>query len=86
MTSEIVERRVGDGSAQFRDRMVDGPFASWNHTHAFYAGDGDTIVRDRVEYELPGGAPGRVVARAMVLGMAPAFRYRHRKTRELLED
>ncbi|AGN00011.1 hypothetical protein L593_00280 [Salinarchaeum sp. Harcht-Bsk1] len=84
--SVIVERREQDGTAFFRDRMVEGPFSEWLHTHAFYAGEDDTIVRDRVEYELPGGAPGRLAARAMVVGMAPMFRYRHRRTRELLED
>ena len=85
-TSVIVERRRGDGTALFRDRMVEGPFNEWLHTHAFYAGDGDTIVRDRIEYELPGGTPGRLAARAMIVGMAPMFRYRHRRTRDHLED
>lgn len=84
-TSVIVERHRDDGSAYFRDRMVEGPFAEWLHTHAFEAAGDDTIVRDRVEYRLPGGVAGRIAARGMVLGVAPAFRYRHRRTRALLE-
>lgn len=83
--SVIVERSREADAAHFRDRMVEGPFAEWLHTHAFEADGNETIVRDRVEYELPGGAPGAVAARAMVLGIAPMFRYRHRCTRQLLE-
>lgn len=85
-TSVIERRRRDDGAALFRDRMADGPFEDWVHTHAFYADGDETIVRDRVEYRLPCGAAGRLAARSMVIGLAPAFRYRHRRTRELLED
>jgi len=86
-TKSIVERRQeDDGAALFQDRMIEGPFSEWLHTHAFYASDGDTIVRDRVEYELPCGPAGTLAARGMVLGLAPMFRHRHRRTRELLED
>lgn len=83
--SNIVARERKSGSAYFRDEMSDGPFSEWTHTHMFYA-DGDaTIVRDKVEYELPFGSVGRAVGPLAVVGMEPMFRYRHRKTRELLE-
>lgn len=85
-TSRIVERRREDGVAILRDRMIEGPFEEWLHTHAFEAVDDGTLVRDRVEYRLPCGVAGRVAARGMVVGLAPMFRYRHRRTRELLED
>lgn len=85
-TSRIVERRRENGVALFRDRMTEGPFDHWLHTHAFEAVDGGTLVRDRVEYRLPCGVAGRLAARGMVVGLAPMFRYRHRRTRELLED
>lgn len=86
-TKSLVERRQeDDGAALFQDRMVEGPFAEWVHTHAFYASDGDTIVRDRVEYELPCGPAGKVAARGMIVGLEPMFRHRHRRTRQLLED
>jgi ligand-binding SRPBCC domain-containing protein len=85
-TSLIEERRREDGFALFRDRMIEGPFEEWLHTHAFEAVDGGTLVRDRVEYRLPYGLPGRVAARGMVVGFAPMFRHRHRRTRALLED
>ncbi|MFB6143606.1 MAG: SRPBCC family protein [Halorientalis sp.] len=84
-TSEIVARTEGDGRASFRDRMVDGPFAAWEHTHTFRERGDATAVRDRVECELPGGGLGRLVSPVATVGLAPTFRYRHRRTRELLE-
>jgi ligand-binding SRPBCC domain-containing protein len=84
--SEIVAREAEDGEAMFRDVMVEGPFPEWEHTHRFHAaGDLATVVHDRVAYELPGGALGRAAGPLGFLGMEPMFRYRHRKTRELLE-
>jgi len=84
-TSQIVARERDDGTAYFRDVMVDGPVPEWEHTHLFY-GDGDrTLVRDRVEYALPGGSLGRRVAPLALVGLEPTFRYRHRRTKELLE-
>ncbi|MFB6084578.1 MAG: SRPBCC family protein [Halorientalis sp.] len=84
-TSVIVEREEGDGSAMFRDTMADGPFAEWEHTHSFFADGDGTIVNDSVAYELPFGGLGRAVSPLAVVGMEPMFRYRHRKTKELLE-
>ncbi|MFT4921430.1 MAG: ligand-binding SRPBCC domain-containing protein [Haloarculaceae archaeon] len=83
--SEIVARNREAGAAYFRDTMGDGPFREWTHTHMFYADDGSTVVRDRVEYELPLGEVGRVFGPLAVVGLDPMFRYRHRQTRELLE-
>jgi ligand-binding SRPBCC domain-containing protein len=83
--SEITARERSRGSAYFRDAMSDGPFRRWVHTHMFYADGGTTVVRDRVEYELPLGSVGEVLGPLAVAGLDPMFRYRHRKTRELLE-
>lgn len=84
-TSVILERTEDDGAAMFRDRMVEGPFPSWEHTHQFFAdGDGTRIV-DRVEYRLPGGPLGRLVSPLGVVGMEPMFRARHRRTRAHFE-
>lgn len=84
--SEILTRRREEGAALFRDRMVAGPFEEWVHTHAFYAEDGGTRIRDRVEYALSAAPLGGIVDRLAVAGLAPTFRYRHRRTRELLEE
>jgi len=84
-TSVIERREEHDGSAVFVDSMGDGPFPHWQHTHSFFA-DGDaTLVRDRVEYRLPMGGLGEALGPLSWIGFEPMFRYRHRRTRELLE-
>ena len=84
-TTVITDRSEGDGTARFRDVMAEGPFPTWEHTHRFVA-DGDaTVVSDRVEYALPGGAVGRAVSPLGWVGFEPMFRARHRKTKALLD-
>ncbi|MFB6151968.1 MAG: SRPBCC family protein [Haloarculaceae archaeon] len=83
--SYIAARREGDGEAMFRDEMTRGPFPHWEHTHRFRAVDAGTEVHDRVEYRLPGGPLGRLAAPLGRVGFEPMFRYRHRRTKELLE-
>lgn len=81
--SRITDRREDDGYCMFRDDMLGGPFALWIHTHEMY-GDGDeTVLIDTVEYELP-SVVDRLNPLATV-GFEPMFRYRHRRTKELLE-
>lgn len=84
-TSVIAERGEADGSAYFIDTMEDGPFPHWEHTHRFFADGDDTIVSDRIEYQLPGGRIGETVSPLAVVGFEPMFRYRHRTTKQLLE-
>lgn len=85
-TSLIRERAAGDGRASFRDEMVDGPFRTWLHTHRFAAAGAETVIDDRVAYEFPVGPLSGVVNPMAVVGFGPMFRYRHRKTKELLES
>jgi ligand-binding SRPBCC domain-containing protein len=83
-TSRIVRREAGDGSAIFEDVMEDGPFRQWRHRHQFYAiSDGETLVRDRVTYELP--VVGSLLGPLGWLGFEPMFRSRHSRTKEILE-
>ena len=84
-TSHITARARHAGAGYFRDAMTDGPFRRWEHTHAFYADGEATVVRDRVVYDLPLGGLGRRLGPLAVVGLEPMFRYRHRRTRELLE-
>jgi ligand-binding SRPBCC domain-containing protein len=84
-TSVIVEREDSEGSAYFVDEMRDGPFRKWRHTHAFYADDGDTIVRDRLEYRLPFGGFGDAVGPFAKVGFEGMFRDRHKRTKRILE-
>ncbi len=83
--SDIVARDRSEGAGYFRDVMAEGPFPEWTHTHMFYADNGSTIVRDSVEYELPLGPIGRTLGPLGTVGLEPMFRFRHRKTKELLE-
>jgi len=60
---EVQGPEVALGEAWFRDIQESGPFALWNHTHAFKAlPGGGTAVMDHVEYKLPAGRLGQAVA------------------------
>jgi ligand-binding SRPBCC domain-containing protein len=84
-TSVITERTEDAGAALFRDEMRGGPFRHWEHTHSFYAAGDRTVVDDRVEYRLPLGGLGELGGPFAWVGFEPMFRYRHRRTKELLE-
>lgn len=45
---------------RFVDVQLKGPYRSWRHTHEFVEVPGGTVVRDRVEYEMPLGPLGGV--------------------------
>lgn len=82
-TSAITERAESDERALFKDEMRGGPFARWVHVHQFRREGGGTRLRDTVHYELPD--PVRSASPLAVVGFEPMFRYRHRKTKEVLE-
>jgi ligand-binding SRPBCC domain-containing protein len=84
-TAVVEARREGEGVAFFRDVARDGPFERWVHSHVFHAEDGGTRVRDRVEYAFPTPA-GPLAAALSGPGFDAFFRYRHWKTRSLLES
>ena len=69
---------------QFCDRMLNGPFARWEHTHRFEDGPtpGTSVLVDHVEYALPMGALGGLVAGGYVRGeLDRMFAFRHARTR-----
>ena len=52
---------VWEPPLRFVDAQVRGPYRHWRHEHRFGAADGGgTLVRDRVDYELPLGPLGAV--------------------------
>lgn len=72
---------------QFVDRQVEGPFASWEHTHRFVPVDAaSSELLDHVEYSLPAGlitdSVGAGPARRQLERL---FRFRHARTRADLE-
>jgi ligand-binding SRPBCC domain-containing protein len=67
---------------QFKDVQVRGPFARWQHTHRMKpAGPHASFLEDEVEYALPFGWLGHLVAGALVRRrLERMFAYRHRVT------
>ena len=61
--TEIVEYEAGRG---FVDLQVAGPYRYWRHRHTFEAKGDDTIMRDRVEYQMPFGLLGRLAHSLLV--------------------
>jgi len=73
---------------QFIDRQVEGPFASWEHTHRFLPGadEGTSELLDHVEYSLPaGGITDFIGAGPARKQLERLFRFRHARTRADLE-
>jgi len=63
-TSRIIE---WDPPRRFADLQVRGPYRHWTHTHIFDAdGDSRTIIRDRIDYEMPLGPLGEVARNLFV--------------------
>jgi uncharacterized protein (TIGR01777 family) len=64
---------------QFVDEQIAGPFTHWVHTHRFVPRSTDSCeLEDRVEFEPPLGAPGRVFGESFIRRtLERVFRYRH---------
>jgi ligand-binding SRPBCC domain-containing protein len=76
-----------DPDERFVDVQVEGPYRSWRHTHEFQDSSGGTLVRDRVEYELPLGPFGELAHALFVEArLALIFDHRRRRISELLEE
>lgn len=67
---------------EFSDRQVSGPFSSWHHTHRFEPQNEEaSVLEDRIEYQIPGGSAGRLLAGRFVLRqLQRMFKYRHETT------
>ena len=66
---------------QFRDVMESGPFAQWTHTHAFAPEGSGSTLDDHIEYALPLGGLGNLVAGGYAEEtLARVFAYRHEIT------
>ncbi len=64
-------------------RVRDAAFAGGRHLHAIESAPGGTLLRDRIEYTLPGGAVGEALAGPGVRRRLAAWlRYRHDTVRD----
>lgn len=66
------------------DEIVSGPFRVFIHEHRFEsAGEGKTMMRDRVSYAFGNGWWGRLISETAVRAyLTLLFAYRHRSTRQ----
>jgi hypothetical protein len=71
----------------FTDRMVRGPFARWEHEHVVTPdGEAHSVLTDRIEYELPLGALGKLAGGWFAKrSLERLFDYRHDVTRRICE-
>ena len=69
----------------FVDEMTSGPYRRWVHLHTFEPAPGGTLVRDRVEYELPFGPLGRLALPLVRRQLRRIFDYRADAIRRLVE-
>jgi ligand-binding SRPBCC domain-containing protein len=68
----------------FVDEQIRGPYRLWRHTHTFRsAGDGGTIMLDRVEYALPLAPLGELAHFAVRRQLERIFDYRRDAVAEL---
>ena len=70
---------------RFVDRQLKGPYRQWIHTHTFEEKDGGTLIRDRVDYAVPGWILEPLVHRLLVKpDIGKIFQHRTAKIREIL--
>jgi uncharacterized protein (TIGR01777 family) len=77
--SEITSVTPG---SEFQDVQLSGPFAKWEHTHSVLPNAaGGSVLEDRIQYALPLGSLGALVAGRFVRSkLERMFAYRHRIT------
>lgn len=79
--SWIAEHRNVVEGHSFEDFMVSGPFSRWEHKHAFLDREGGAELHDSIQFQMPGGGLGNLLAGGSVAGdLERAFGYRHRTT------
>jgi len=77
---DVEHREVRVGKS-FRDVQRHGPFHLWQHLHRItQTGSGTSTLLDEIEYSLPGGALGQLIAGGAVRReLERVFRFRHER-------
>ena len=74
-----------DPPHRFVDEQIRGPYRQWIHLHTFEESNGGTLVRDRVDYAVPGWIWEPLLHRWMVgPDLRRIFAYRQERIQELL--
>lgn len=78
----IAQHEPGPIETSFIDRQMQGPLASWEHTHSMQPIEGGVELIDRIQIEHPNGWRGIFTRLAFNrLGLRGLFIYRHLRTR-----
>jgi ligand-binding SRPBCC domain-containing protein len=73
-----------DPPHRFVDRQVRGPYRLWVHEHTFTPHEGGTLMRDRVDYAVPGWVLAPLLLRWVVgPDVQRIFAYRQERMKEL---
>jgi ligand-binding SRPBCC domain-containing protein len=75
------EISVWEPPYRFVDEQRRGPYRLWHHEHTFVECDEGTLVRDQVDYAVPGGP--LVHALLVRRDLRTIFRYRTQRLREI---
>ena len=70
-----------DPPYRFVDEQRRGPYRLWTHEHTFAHRDGGTVIKDRIEYAVPGGA--LVQKHFVAPDLERIFDYRRRRLHEI---
>lgn len=77
------EISVWEPPYRFVDEQRTGPYRLWYHEHTFVECDAGTLVRDQVDYAVPGGRLANLLL--VRRDLRKIFRYRTQKLREIFE-
>lgn len=84
-TSIILERKRKNDTAFFKDKMENGPFKKWIHTHKFTKARGGTLISDEIEFKLFNNKFNKITIPFVYSVLYILFRWRHKQTKKLLE-
>ena len=77
----VAEHTEYQEGRMFKDVQRQGPFKRWEHAHLFEPDGDGCFLEDRIEYELPLGGLGRLVAgRSIARRLERVFAWRHAVT------